>query len=453
MLGCSPLIVLFLLFLLVLSIEGGGGFMRGVPAEDAAISAPLPRIDAKAGTADLLPAAPQAGRAPVYVGDDLASVPEVMLEDSRAASAEEWRRRKAYNAAAALHLNGQKRDGFLEALLAARADLAGLPFAMGDDCRTTGERAGAFKQAAEAVRGDKGAGLLSKLPGPDAGEEKRQQFYQANLAVIRQVMPAEEAPHQDSLVHALAAVPSPEATRELARVAVYSADEAARAEAVRALSVRREEGSTEVLLAGLSYPWPAVADHAASAIVKLKRKDLAGEVKRLLAAPDPRGPRAEVKNGREETVAYELVRVNHLRNCQLCHAPAERGKTPEETLVAEIPVPAESLPDNRSGYGQTESNLLVRLDVTYLRQDFSAMQDVRDWTAGSWPARQRFDYLLRRRVLSPAEAADLRERLAADTPYRRVARRVLDGLRGRAPAAAPDRRQPIAGSWRRGKLL
>jgi hypothetical protein len=150
--------------------------------------------------------------------------------------------------------------------------------------------------------------------------------------------------------------------------------------------------------------------------------------------------------GRQQTVAHELVRVNHLRNCLLCHAPAERGKTPDETLVAEVPIPTERLPDTSGGYGRSESTLLVRVDVTYLRQDFSAMQQVGDWSAKSWPDRQRFDFLVRRRVLSPAEAADLRARLAGASPYRRATARALRelmwrdvGARGGAGLGPPPR--------------
>ena len=34
------------------------------------------------------------------------------------------------------HLNRKKRDGFMLAMLEQRPDLRGLPFLMGDDCRT-----------------------------------------------------------------------------------------------------------------------------------------------------------------------------------------------------------------------------------------------------------------------------------------------------------------------------
>src|SRR5262249_32762715 len=322
-------------------------------------------------------------------------------------------------------------DGFLKALLGTRPDLAGVPFAMGVACRTCGDRARAFKEAAEAVRRNQGAALLAEILFAEVGEvEKRQQFYQAHLAVVSHVLPAPAPPQQNSLIRALSSIPRPEATHALARLAVFSTDKAVRATAIEALAVRREGDATDVLLAGLSYPWPAVADNAASAIAKLKRKDLIPHLKVMLQAPDPRGPRTEGVAGRKETVAHEAGRVNHLRNCLLCHAPAERGTTPDETLIAEVPVPTVPLPDSSAGYGRSESNLLVRVDVTYLRQDFSAMQRVTDWSAESWSPRQRFDFLVRRRVLTPAEAADLRTRLGGVSPYQRAAAQALFVLTG-----------------------
>jgi hypothetical protein len=426
-LGCSPLILLFILLMIAILSSVG---IQGTATVDGPSAVPLPRIDPTRSVADLLPTPPPSSKAPVYLGDDLSFVPELMLEAAPKLTTHEWRSRKARAAAAALHLNRNEEDGYLKALLSRRPDLAGVTFVMGDACRTSGARAKAFKEAADAVRGQKGAALLAESLDPDAGEEKCQQFYQAHLAVVTQVIAAENPKDQNALIRALSSIPRPEATRALARLAVFSTDESIRATAVEALAVRREGDFTEVLVAGLNYPWPAVADNAAKAIAKLKRKDLVPQLKTMLDAPDPRGPRTETVVGRKETVAYELVRVNHLRNCLLCHAPAERGKTQDETLVAEVPVPTLPLPDTSTGYGQSESNLLVRIDVTYLRQDFSAMQEVTDWTAESWSPRQRFDFLVRRRVLTAAEAADLRSRLAEVSPYRRAAERALRELMG-----------------------
>jgi hypothetical protein len=428
LLGCSPLIALFILFILFMVGSGGPFGIGDLPTADA--PTPLPRIDPSITAAGLLPAPPPSSKPPVYLGDDLLCVPELMLEDARKATPDEWRSRKARAAAVALHLNSKEEDGFLKALLETRPDLAGLPFTLGAACRTSGDRAKAFKKAAEAVRSEKGAALLTGHSGPDSEEDNLQQFYQAHLAVVTQVIHAEDSPNQSSLVRALSSIPSPEATRSLARLAVFATDEATRASAIKALAIRREADSANVFLAGLRYPWPAVAENAASAMAKLKRTDLIPQLRAALATPDPRGPRIETVAGREETVAYELVRVNHLRNCMLCHAPVERGKAPDETLVAEVPVPTMPLPDFSAGYGQSESNLLVRVDVTYLRQDFSAMLKVTDWSAESWPSSQRFDFLVRRRVLNSSEAADLRARLVGPSPYHSATARALRELTG-----------------------
>src|SRR5262249_11888493 len=50
------------------------------------------------------------------------------------------------------HLNSKKTDGFVLALRDQRPDLSGLPFAMGDACRTKGERSKQFTLAVATVR-------------------------------------------------------------------------------------------------------------------------------------------------------------------------------------------------------------------------------------------------------------------------------------------------------------
>jgi hypothetical protein len=49
--------------------------------------------------------------------------------------------------------------------------------------------------------------------------------------------------------------------------------------------------------------------------------------------------------------------------------------------------------------------------VTYLRQDFSALERVPDH--GQWPEYQRFDYVIRLRELTPAEVQQRKSSLAA----------------------------------------
>src|SRR5262249_31196953 len=113
----------------------------------------------------------------------------------------------------------------------------------------------------------------------------------------------------------------------------------------------------------------------------------------LLDQPDPRSPEPA---GKGKWVVPELVRVNHLRNCLLCHAPAFDRSDPVRGLV---PTPGRPL---RGLYYESMRGTFVRADVTYLHQDSSVMQPVAK--ADPWPAQQRFDYLVRRRELTSDEA-------------------------------------------------
>src|SRR5262249_44718564 len=151
--------------------------------------------------------------------------------------------------------------------------------------------------------------VLTTGYGPDLDEEKQEQFWQVMTAAMTQIMPSETKEGCLPLLGALAAIPRPEATRALARVAVFDPNVTIRARAIEALAVRRESDSTDVLVEGLRYPWPGVARNAAEAIVKLKRKDLVSRLEGLLDEPDPRAPRSEKINGRQATVARELVRI------------------------------------------------------------------------------------------------------------------------------------------------
>src|SRR5262245_5665021 len=132
--GLSPLLLLVFgaCFIgLLASVVGPGG---GPPVADDPTAPPLPVIDPNTPLTSLLPESPAVSKAPVYLGDDLSAVPELTLEATPQMTRGAWRDRKAYTAAAALHLNEKEEDGYLKALLAARPDLAGVPFTMGAAC-------------------------------------------------------------------------------------------------------------------------------------------------------------------------------------------------------------------------------------------------------------------------------------------------------------------------------
>jgi hypothetical protein len=116
-----------------------------------------------------------------------------------------------------------------------------------------------------------------------------------------------------------------------------------------------------------------------------------------------------------------------------------------DVLTAQVPVPGEPLPTPSQGYDNSQPDTLVRIDVTYLRQDFSEMQSVAD--AHPWPEKQRFDFLVRTRTLTEDEAQVYREKLSTQepgrvTPYQRVALAALRDLTGRDT-------EPTAQAWRR----
>src|SRR5207302_8029660 len=138
------------------------------------------------------------------------------------------------------------------------------------------------------------------------------------------------------------------------------------------------------------------------ALVKLERTDLVPNLVDLLDAPDPRTPAVKVVDGKPVPVVRELVRINHHRNCLMCHAPGSAPNVSPETFTAPVAIPGQPLPGPSEGYGMSQPDILVRLDVTYLRQDFSVMQPVAD--AHPWPEIQRFDFLVRNRVLSEEAA-------------------------------------------------
>src|SRR5207302_9691627 len=108
---------------------------------------------------DLLPIPPRAGAAvwPLFI-DDISQVPEIAFQEPLAKSPEALKL-TAHTMAKINHLNRKKTDGFMEALLGARPDLAGLPMAMGDACRTKGDRTQFFSQALGTIKQAKGQGV------------------------------------------------------------------------------------------------------------------------------------------------------------------------------------------------------------------------------------------------------------------------------------------------------
>jgi hypothetical protein len=143
----------------------------------------------------------------------------------------------------------------------------------------------------------------------------------------------------------------------------------------------------------------------------------------------------------------EMVKVNHHRNCMMCHAPGSPENVSASAITAEVPAQGQPLPLPFEGYRQSSPDLMIRVDVTYLRQDFSAMLAVGD--AHPWPDMQRFDFLVRERKITSEEAEEYKTKLALKevgvlSPYHKAVLGALRELTGKDTA-------PTAEAWR--KLL
>jgi hypothetical protein len=468
------------------------------PAPQPTIAFPAPRrvqftVDPKTPLKDLLPKPPKAApRKPSLPGDDLNSVPEVSLMESLPA---DMPGDKAFQEIGAQivkinHVNKEKPDHFMTLLLGERSDLRGLPFLLGDDCRTSTERHQKFSHSVQAVR-ESARGVLSPIKlseeqvenvwatfraccdraerGQAAVESTTDHTSPARVGAIMQMMAPASAKMRLGMVKHLSSVSHPEATRALARLALYSPEDEVRRAAVAALQTRRERDYTEIIMAGFNYPMPAVSRRAAEAVVQLDRKDLVGRLVDILDEPDSRAPISKTIKGKQVSVVRELVRINHHHNCLLCHPPANGASTtgnvtvisgpvavtePQQNvtnivvnqpsvLTGAVPIPGEPLPTPGEGYQGASPDVLVRIDATYLRQDFSLLQPVKN--AQAWPALQRFDFLVRTRELGEEEAAEYQRLLKREPgvlpPNHRAALLALRELTGKDTA-------PTAKAWR-----
>jgi hypothetical protein len=424
------------------------------------------KVDPKTPLKELMPKPPKTGTRKPFLPDTLAQVPEVTFQEPLQGSLapDQGFQETAKQIAKINHLNSEKPDHFMHVLLEDRADLRGLPFLLGDACRTRGESSRQFTRAVQLIRSSASGALAPTNMTDDqadqvwlsfrsccdradrepaAGESGKDHASPARVAAMVQMFPPASAKVRLGMVKHLAGVSHVEATRALARLAIFSPEEEVRRAAISALQVRRERDYTEILMAGFHYPWPEVPKRAAEAVIRLDRKDLAGRLVDILDEPDPRAPQSSKVKGKPVTVVRELVRINHHRNCLLCHAPGSPEKVSPDITLGAVPIPGEPLPTPDAGYHSNSPDVQVRIDVTYLRQDFSILQAVAD--AHPWPQMQRFDFLVRTRAVSDEEASEYQQLLKREPgvlpPNHRAALQALRELTGKDAA-------PTAKAWR-----
>jgi hypothetical protein len=171
--------------------------------------------------------------------------------------------------------------------------------------------------------------------------------------------------------------------------------------------------------------------------VALDGKESLPLLAKALQEPDPSLPFGIKRGKLEVKVVRELVRVNHLLNCMLCHAPSfDRA----DLVRGAVPVPGRPLPAPATTpqYYEANQGSFVRADITFLRQDFSVMQTVPD--PGVWPAHQRYDYMVRLRRAT-REELKLAERIKKErpmTPQREILRRAVQEVSGKDLGTRPE---------------
>jgi hypothetical protein len=329
----------------------------------------------------------------------------------------------------------QSRPAPILELIAQRADLKGLPVRNDSDCKASAKEAGMMQEVSRIVR--TAVLLKSRGQGVDRsqGEVLQRDAEVVNyldkrlsrslwredvgMRLLVQMLQSESIPMRLQLVKMLAASPKKSTSAALVQRAVFDLSPEVREAAVKVLKERPRAEYRSLLLEAFRYPWAPAADHAAEALVALEDREAIGDLEKLLDQPDPQGPTQEKD---KKWMVAELVRVNHLGNCLLCHAPSSAKDDPVRGVV---PMRGKRLPQL---YYESRSGDFVRADVTYLKQDFSVVLPVAEHLP--WPEQQRFDFLVRKRELSADEMAQRNPAtLAEKSPFYPQSESVLWALR------------------------
>jgi sugar lactone lactonase YvrE len=382
----------------------------------------------------------------------IVKAPELRL-DQAANRAESHR---VVSLAQAAHAEGRRIE-VLATLLHDRPDLSGLPFRMGEECHLSpaggdhlqaGSVALRAHLATAATPANFGGGVIGRRPvvfdgdhRPDpvrlhtilAGDGDRHNKWLKAEAIpaLQQLLMAENEAIREVLVEQLAGMEGSKGSVALAQRAVFDLHPGVRKFAIEALAKRPVEEYRQTLLDGFRHPWQPVVDHAAEAVVALKVTDAIPSVLAMLDQPTSDQP--STRPGKEGLYVKEMVRINHFRNCILCHAISFNTEDKVRGLVPRTDQPLGSV---GGGYGGG-TGTFIRADVTYLKQDFSVPLEVKN--PGVWPGVQRFDFMVRERPATVAEIKTLKpEEPRPVSEYQKTLFFTLRGLTGKDPGPSPE---------------
>ncbi|MER3415764.1 MAG: hypothetical protein C4297_06070 [Gemmataceae bacterium] len=351
----------------------------------------------------------------------------------------------------------------LKPIAASQPNLQQLPWRMGHECHLSREEAENLRTYSRALR----VLLAAATPHNDVrinGERLRhmlltdqvgediQRFNVGRVIMVSaekwrtsgsvptlvQMLQAENESVRKTLVTVLERNDCVQASQALAQRAVFDTASDVRALATEALKKRNPADYREVLLKALEHPWPSAAENAADVLVAVNDGDAAPALLRRLA-------QLSEPMHQHTGAHYEMVRINHLSNCVMCHAIS---MSTTDLVRGRVPDPSQPLPPPSSqAYYEDTSGLFVAADVTYLKQDFSMTQSVQN--SPVWPRYQRFDYVTRRRQ-TPDTSAEAHK--ALDRRRRAVAY-ALAMLRPDLTQEEPVRQMILAALGRQDNLL
>ena len=305
----------------------------------------------------------------------------------------------------------------LRNFLTKRTDLHGLPLTMGKECYSDTNEISDLGQVSFLL--GRMIGQFNGSPGSrnvaqndafrNLSIKQAIAFFTKNpssqkLRTIDQIIQIDHPRLRLEFIDKLQKSGSDAAIELIANKAKFDLEPEVRSAATDALSDIAPEKYRAHLFEGLKYPWHVVAEHSAEAFVRLNDQDSIPKLIEMLDLPHPQFPTKI--NG--QFGQRELVSINHMRNCLMCHAPSMSSMDSTRGL---IPHTSRPLPQHYYDVtaGADPIPFSVRADITYLEQDFSVMQRVED--SGPWPRTQRFDYVVQNRKLTDAEATKEAERI------------------------------------------
>jgi hypothetical protein len=348
------------------------------------------------------------------------------------------------NSTAAAEASTERTES-IASLVAGRSDLAGLPVRGESECsvpadevRNMGTISLMLRRAQASPRRrpewqdpDDPVGALVNAQDKELisflREKQQDWLTDKNAPVLTQMLWVETPAVRLHLTQMLACIKGKQASVALARQALFDVSPAVREAAVQALKDRPSREYRQTLLDGFRYPWPPVAERAGGALTVLGDHEAVRPLALMLDLPDPSAPTWEEKKGWSKA---EVVKVNHLRNCLLCHSASTDTS---DSVRGFIPKPGEEIP---VVYYAQQKGDFVRADVTYIQQDFSVMEPVKDH--GKWPLMQRFDYVVQRRPLTDQEVVDMADGSAEPPRFYPQREAVLSTLRKLTGADAGD---------------